>query len=179
MSPPGRTPMHNASTTNLYQMLQDANRNPQKYAQDATFVAALKSQGSLAKYTNAQNNIIAGSINTLKRVATTEISGGFPVFEIARTGALAALQDHLARAEKANRSTKAGQRAKIEELEEQLLTAQRNCWQLTKALNEAMQDARSYAKSSGDPKIMELCKKEQRKLLRVFALFVQPDSDKE
>jgi len=178
MTSRGRPSVHIASVTNLHRLLEDAIGKPESFSSNADLVAALQSQGALAEYENAEKGIVPSSINTLKRISSKKIDGGFPAFDASRIAAKVAIADYLARAQKSNKTTKEGLRAKVEELERQLLVAHRGSWQLTKALNESIQNSRSYAESSGKPSIVERCRKDQQKLLKVFALFAQPGTER-
>lgn len=170
----GRAPLHTNSIINLYTLLKEALDDPGAFTTDVDFCAALRSQGALAKYANLEKGINPSSINTLKRIADREIDGGYLAFDAARKNVQAALDNYVSREKQANKSTKQGLRAKVEELEIQLHSAHLGMWQLTKALNESIQNSRSYAESSQDPSIVARCKKEQRKLLKVLSLFVHP-----
>lgn len=177
MTSVGRTPIHIDSVLNLYALLEEAVSKPQSFADDPLFIAALQSQGSLAKYTNSEKSIAPSSINTLKRISENRINGGFVALDAKRVAARTTISDYLSHSEKPKKSTNSGLRATIKQLELQLQTAHSSSWQLTKALNESLKDSRSYAASSGMPSIVERCKKDQQKLLQVFAQFSQSRLD--
>jgi len=170
----GRRPRYSESTERLFEMLKDAVRNPSAYVDDNDFISALKTQGKLSKYSSLVHKIEPSSINTLKRVCSKEIEGGFSAFDSARLAALESVQEHLARRNKANKTTKEGLRLKLRELENLLLTSQRNNWQLTMAFQRSLQQGRYYAEKTNDSSVIELCRREQQELLKLFSLLARP-----
>lgn len=77
---------------NLQKLLSDIINNTEKY--DISLIEDLKSQKGLAKLSNSDFFVQPTSINTLKRVSSNVINGGFDTLENLRKECLKKLNEH-------------------------------------------------------------------------------------
>ena len=102
----------------LRNFLRDVCEKPVKYREDQLLRDALKSQGGLAKYTNEELGIKSTSINTLKRISTEVVEGGFKALDDLRKGASERIEDLEQREKTSNKRTRSGLAKRVGELEE-------------------------------------------------------------
>jgi len=129
----------------LRNLLRNVCETPELYRDDEVLRKAMKSQGGLAKYTNAKLGISSTSINTLKRVSAEVIEGGFIALDDLRKGALERIED-LEQSEKmSNKRTRAGLVKRVDELENDTLILEQVNFLLVQALIEVINDFKSVA----------------------------------
>lgn len=129
----------------LRNYLRDVCEKPRAYTADELLRDALKSQGGLAKYTNAELGIASTSINTLKRVSAEVIEGGFRALDDLRKGALERIEDLEQREKTSNKRTRSGLAKRVDELEADTLILEQTNYFLVQALTEAVSDLKSVA----------------------------------
>lgn len=129
----------------LRNFLRDVCEKPGAYKADELLRVALKSQGGLAKYTDAELGIASTSINTLKRVSAEVIEGGFRALDDLRKGALERIEDLEQREKTSNKRTRSGLAKRVDELEENTLILEQTNYFLVQALTEAISDIKSVA----------------------------------
>lgn len=147
----------------LRNFLRDICEKPGAYKEDELLRDALKSQGGLAKYANAELGIGSTSINTLKRVSAEVIEGGFRALDDLRKGALERIEDLEQREETSNKKTRAGLAKRVDELEGNTLILEQTIYFLVQALTEAVSDIKSVAnvddKTARDRRSQEAARK--------------------
>ncbi|MBL4649375.1 MAG: hypothetical protein JKY03_06550 [Aureispira sp.] len=104
-------------------------------------VKALKSQGGLAKYEDAERHIGAVAINTVKSLSELLLDDGFDGFDRLRINARDAIETALTG--KIKKSTKERARQKLASTEETLAIA----WQSNFLLNTVIKEMRSHLKA--------------------------------
>jgi len=129
----------------LRNFLRDVCEKPVKYREDQLLRDALKSQGGLAKYTNEELGIKSTSINTLKRISTEVVEGGFKALDDLRKGASERIEDLEQREKTSNKRTRSGLAKRVGELEEDNLILEQTIFFLVQALTEAVGDIKSVA----------------------------------
>lgn len=129
----------------LRNFLRDVCEKPGAHKADELLREALKSQGGLAKYTNAELGIASTSINTLKRVSAEVIDGGFRALDDLRVGALERIEDLEQREKTSNKRTRSGLAKRVDELEADTLILEQTNYFLVQALTEAISDLKSVA----------------------------------
>ena len=133
------------STIALRNFLRDVCEKPGAHKADELLREALKSQGGLAKYTNAELGIASTSINTLKRASAEAIEGGFRALDDLRKGALERIEDLEQREKTSNKRTRSGLAKRVDELEANTLILEQTNYFLVQALTEAISDIKSVA----------------------------------
>ncbi|TCS37904.1 hypothetical protein EDC30_103196 [Paucimonas lemoignei] len=174
-----RLEKNSASVRALDKLLQEAIDNPASYAADNQFIAALKSQGALAKFSREDAGIAPSSINTIKRIAEDILADGFQGFDARRTSAADAIGIFLERSARSGKRTKAALSEQIDELKDLLQIALQDCWHLTMAINKSFNQGLSYARDSNNPIILEKCLREQKALRLQMSLCKRPALRKE
>ena len=129
----------------LRNFLRDICEKPAVYKENKLLRDALKSQGSLAKYTNSELCIYSTSINTLKRVSAEVVEGGFKALDELRHGALERIEDLEHREKASNKRTRVGLAKRVDQLEKDTLILERTNYLLVQALTEVIGDIRSVA----------------------------------
>lgn len=77
---------------NLQKLLSDIVNNTEKY--DVSLIEDLKSQKGLSKLNNVEFSVQPTSINTLKRISSNVINGGFDALESLRKECVKKLNEH-------------------------------------------------------------------------------------
>ncbi|MHC8346605.1 hypothetical protein [Pseudomonas sp. RT6P73] len=90
----------------LIALLEHIQTEPAHFADDATLVASLKSQGNLCRMTRPEQRIFAVSLNTFKRYCQHHVPGGFGTLDRLRQAARTAI-DNARRQGPAPRKTQA------------------------------------------------------------------------
>lgn len=158
------------STKKIKELLEQIIATPDLFSSDHKIVKSLNSQGALAKLTIEKSDIFASSLNTLKRVANSEITGGFHFLDSLRLRAKNSLGNLTPPLPKKSQVTQERLSGKNADLQRKLKQAQQDCWRLTIAFNKAMSQAQRYAINSKDETIIALCRKEQKELRAMFSL---------
>lgn len=140
-----RVEKSSTSTIALRDLLKKVCQNPESFANDKVLRDALSSQGGLAKYSNIELDIRPTSINTLKRVCTEVVDGGFKSLDDLRKGALERIDEHEHREKTSNKRTRTGLVMRVEELEQSILKLKQSNHLLTQALYEVISDIKSVA----------------------------------
>jgi hypothetical protein len=104
----------------LSELLRSIIQSPAEFANDGSLKAALKSQGSLAKFERTGDSIVPSSINTLKKWSAEYLDGGWEGLDHLRKSAVDALLQHAQKTQRSNKTTKDGLRRRASELEEKL-----------------------------------------------------------
>lgn len=90
---------------------------PKKFASEDQIMIALKSQGALAKLKDATRRIVPCSLNTQKTAAERVFDNGYCYLDLLRNNALQAIDNANNTSKSSNKTTRAGQKKKIAELE--------------------------------------------------------------
>ncbi len=154
----------------LLEVLQD----PALFVGDLNLIAALKSQGGLAKFESLERGILQSSTNTMKRISERVLPEGFRRINRLRTEALGSLIAFKAREEHSNKPTKASLTLRLKEIDGQLQQALQDAWHITMAFEKSLSQGRRYAEQAGNPAVLALCKKEQEELRLVLSLCKRP-----
>lgn len=157
----------------LTRLLAEVCKAPRSFLADESLLAALKSQGALAKYSSADLGIKACSLNTLKKRAESDLAGGFLALDRLRLSALKSFDAIRAQESKSTKTTKAGLAMRVLELENDIVEVRCDLEILSDALERSLRQARTYADQAG-PVVKERCKKEQREILSLLGLRGQP-----
>lgn len=133
------------SIISLRNLLRNICEGPGAFSDDKLLRSALKSQGGLAKYTNAALGISPTSINTLKRVSAEVLDGGFNALDELRKGALSRLDDLALKSTSSNKRNRAGLAKRVNELEATLLLLEQSNFFLSQVVTEAIGEIKSVA----------------------------------
>lgn len=160
-----RVERNTESVRALAALLREVIANPSAWDNDVAVRASLVSQGALAKLTQTNRGIRPSSINTIKRVASQSLPGGFEALDQLRRNALETLKKHTETSNNPTRRSKAdlGEKLKNSELKNQLL--RQDLLVLTTVVERCLSLARAYASAAKDPAIMAKFQKERRELL--------------
>lgn len=146
----------------LFASIKNVNSTP------ADLSACLKSQAALAHYKNDTLGIFPCSLNTLKRSAVI-LPGGFEALNSARVSLQAALSEgsasprHVANSKRQIAARNISLAKQLQHFDEDLLL-------LTRLLEMAMRQARSYAEGSKDSRVIARCAKEQDSIYDMLSL---------
>lgn len=129
-------------------LLKEVITNPTNFKNDKVLVKALKSQGGIAKYENAELDIAACSLNTFKTTSSSLLERGFLSLDELRINAKLAVENALL-GTKANKRTQTGLKQKIAELEAELDVAQRSNFLLTTIIKELRSKLKQMSEHDG------------------------------
>ena len=137
---------------------------------DSFPIEALKSQSSLAHYSNSSIGIKGCSLNTLKTKANALIPGGFKELDVQRRKALV-----YANKLSTNSATRSGRSKfdlgqKITSLNKDVSCLEEDLLTLSVALENAISRATYYAKMTNDPLLFDRWKSEQAQILLMLSL---------
>jgi hypothetical protein len=163
------------SVQSLAELLRQVANEPDRYLQDTTVHAALRSQGALAKLSLPDRAVVPMSLNHQKRMAEEGL-GGYSMLDDLRSAARSALAGAQARVQRGKSDTKAGLLNRVRDLEEQNRLLRQDLFILQRAYDLRCVQARHYAAASGET-IKELCRKEQREIDASFSLRRKPKSE--
>lgn len=110
-------------------------------------LAALRSQGALARLSVPDRQIIGMSLNTFKKIAGEFIDGGFERLDEARRNALEQLEHRRRLSEKVGRESKLAMRERLSDAERRARLFQDDLVHYSRALQYAMSRMRDYAVS--------------------------------
>jgi hypothetical protein len=162
------------SVMSLQDFLRDVIRNPVQYLNNDKLCLALKSQGTLSKFSDESRGIYASSLNTIKRIAEYTLDGGFDTLNRLRLGAQDAIADEKSKGKRSNKTNVTGLRMRVNELEQKNQQLQQDLLLLTLLLEKALMQGKSYAQKSADESIRVLCIREQHDLLDMLSLQQHP-----
>lgn len=123
------------SISNLKKLLIEVIKTPESYFDNTSLLEALVSQGKLAKYENAELNIFATSINTMKRLSSYP-NCDFDSLDKLRISALENLESRKNSLENKVTYNKKDLYSRIEQLEEELTLNKNSQLLLLKTINE-------------------------------------------
>jgi len=152
----------------LGELLRSAASSPATHLKNESFLAALRSQGALAKYSDDTLSIRGMSLNHQRLIAESAL-GGYEELDQLRRAALKSVLNCAARSAHANKSTKVGLSARVKELEAELSLFKQDMAVLQRAYDLRCVQARNYA-STATASVQALCAKEQRELDATFSL---------
>lgn len=112
------------------ELLREIIQEPENFRGSDTLKIALKSQQGLAKFEDEERGIVSCSLNTLKSSSEALLERGFVELDELRNNARGAI-DKVIFSEKPNKSTRAGLKLKVTELERQLAITQQSNFLLT------------------------------------------------
>lgn len=156
----------------LAELLRQVVDKPGEYVHDAGLQAALSSQGALAKHSAPTASIHAMSLNHQRLVADLAL-GSYDTLDALRRAARDALSDARARAKRGNTKTKDGLRARVNELEAEVMLLKQDLALVHRAYDLRCIQARTYA-AAASAATQTLCAKEQRELDASFSLRRKP-----
>lgn len=122
-------------------LLQEIIKSPDGFKNNDGLVQALKSQGGLAKYENAERHIGTVAINTVKSLSELLLDGGFEGFDRFRINARDAIEKALKG--KIKKSNEESARQKLASTEEMLAITQQSNF----LLNTVIKEMRSHLKA--------------------------------
>lgn len=166
------------SIKNLKKLLIDVCEHPKNFLDNINLLQALKVQGDLAHYSDKENQIFPSSLNTMKRICKRIYPRGYMELNELRERALQELKFAQSAAPVLNKRTKLGMSLVIRDLKIQCSQARTDCWHLTTAFTAAIGVIRDIAKSSRDPALLALWKKQEKELFAMFSLTKQPFAKK-
>ena len=123
------------SISNLKKLLIEVIKSPENYFDNVTLLEALVSQGKLAKYENAELDIFATSINTMKRLSSYQ-DCDFESLDKLRVSALEKLESKKSSLENKVTYNKKDLYSRVEELEKELTLNKKSQLFLLKTINE-------------------------------------------
>ena len=123
------------SISNLKKLLIEVIKTPESYFDNVTLLEALVSQGKLAKYENAELDIFATSINTMKRLSSYQ-DCDFESLDKLRVSALEKLESKKSSLENKVTYNKKDLYSRVEELEKELTLNKKSQLFLLKTINE-------------------------------------------
>ncbi|MEH6386121.1 MAG: hypothetical protein V7780_16050 [Colwellia sp.] len=122
-------------------LLQEVIKSPDEFKNNDDLVKALKSQGGLAKYENADRHIGAVAINTVKSLSELLLDDGFDGFDRLRINARDAIEKALTG--KIKKITSESTRQKLASIEERLVITQQSNF----LLNTVIKEMRAHLKA--------------------------------
>ncbi|MFM0126709.1 hypothetical protein [Paraburkholderia sediminicola] len=146
----------------LSSLLDKIVQEPNQYKADSELRAALRSQGTFARYSANERRGV--SLNTLKAQANVGVIGGFPNLDGRRQRALKLIEESLVDTSKKDYRSKSAISKRNKELQKDLIRLYCDMWQLTSAFGRALEYYTECAKESGNPEAVDLCKKHIRQL---------------
>ncbi len=127
-------------------VLQEIIKSPDEFKNNDGLVKALKSQGGLAKFEDAEQHIGAVSINTVK-IHSELLDGGFDYFDILRINARDAIEKALKG--KIKKSNEESARQKLASTEETLAITQQSNFLLNTVIKEMRAHLKAMALQDG------------------------------
>lgn len=157
------------SIKNLKRLLVEVIKTPENYFDNKSLLEALVSQGKLAKYENAELNIFATSINTMKRLSSYP-DCDFDSLDKLRVSALEKLENKKNSIENKTTYNKKDLSVKIEELEKELNCNKASQLLLLKTINEINSTFRLVKNISDAEEIKEHLNLMSNKIKKVMSL---------
>lgn len=175
-----RRAMELASIEGTTRLLKDVCTDPKSFEAQEALLHALRSQGSLARYRDADRGILPMSLNHFKAIANLssardddlaeDVLSGFSRLDLLRREAANALAKGKEDATPPPSTTsKASLAARIKELEALALELREDAFLLQAAFDLRCRQARVYASRAGTA-MVELCAREQREIDLTFSL---------
>lgn len=164
---------HISSATALQGLLIDMIANPDSHSGDQALLAAIKSQGALARYVNGDRGISAMALNTQKLITNSYLDG-FAKLDQLRRQALAAVTNAQSRNRAAGRRSKADLHLKLKEQKALLHTLDADLGLMTDAVAKLITCARSFAEEVGTDETRARWKRELRLIEAGLALQRKP-----
>lgn len=162
-----------SSATALQGLLLDVIAHPDTHSDDQTLLAAIKSQGALARYVNCVRGISAMALNTQKLIANSYLDG-FERLDQLRRQALAAIANAQSRKRAARRRNKADLHLKLKEQQALLHTLDADLGLMTDAVAKLIACARSFVEEVGTAEARSRWKRELRFIEAGLALRSKP-----
>ncbi|MFP4896324.1 hypothetical protein [Paraburkholderia sp. EG304] len=159
-----------ASIQNLNRLLADAKCKASEFVNDKELHRALASQGALAKFSRPSKNIIALSLNTLKRRSDALFAYGFPGLDSERRQAKEAIERELKRAARMGKRTKEALTNENRDLRTEVIECRKELAKLSGALYESIRYGRICAEQSQNPASAIQYEKHINELLARFSL---------
>ena len=157
------------SIKNIKKLLIEVIKTPENYCDNKFLLEALVSQGKLAKYENAELNIFATSINTMKRLSSYP-DCDFDSLDKLRGSALEKLENKKDSIENKTTYNKKDLSVKIEELEKELNNNKASQLLLLKTINEINSTFRLVKNISDTEEIKEHLNLMSNKIKKVMSL---------
>lgn len=152
----------------LVGLLREALASSAFRSKSPELMEALRSQGSLARYSDAKRGVVSMSLNHQKRLASQAL-GSFSVLDELRRSVLSAVSDRGDVADKGRITTRDQLRERVSELERQRTLLLQDLQTLQRAFDLRCRQARQYA-SKADQPTRSLCEREQREIEASFCL---------
>lgn len=143
-------------------MLLEVVKQPSIFFENSSLRTALKSQGTLSKWSNETGDIQGSSLNTVKRISTKVLDGGFDTLNQLRIKALISLNEVEASRIQPKKSKKTDLQLRIQELERSLQITLEDLLSMTMALENSLSQGYFYATNSNNNMLIDLCIKEQK-----------------
>lgn len=174
MSTDKRVVRNQISTQAARTILRSIASSPEQYVEDDNIKKAIKSQGGLAKLKyegQIDDKTISKdpmSLNTLKTYSDELFEGGFEGLNHLRLKAIEAMEEYAQRSIRPNSQSRAGLKAKIHELEDELEKHRSVNFILLQAISSGMSTIRSM-QDAPDEAVRELRSKEGLERIRAIA----------
>lgn len=131
----------------LRELLIDVLSDPREFSGDNAIHSALTSQGALAKYENGERGIHPCSLNTQKSAAERVIENGYETIDLLRKNSRQAIHDTAITSKRGNKTTRAGQKKRIEELEKDVALLEHQNLMLISLVQHLKGNLKHYANS--------------------------------
>ncbi|MEX3999803.1 hypothetical protein AB4Y38_12990 [Paraburkholderia sp. EG285A] len=151
----------------LSELIDKIIEEPNKYNKDENLRTALRSQGAFSRYSTTTRRGV--SLNTLKAQANIDVIGGFSNLDRRRQEARRLVEDSLVETEKRDYRSKSAVSNRNKELQQDIIRLYCDMWQLTSAFGRALEYYTECANESGNPEVIQLCKKHIRQLYEVVS----------
>lgn len=129
----------------------------------------LKSQRSLASFTDRAKGIVGCSLNTMKRLCVN-VPGGFSAIDSRRRQALLAANKRASQSVDLPATSKRSLQVRALRLRELLDISSEDLLLLTRMFEKSLHQGRLYALESNSPAIIERCRREQAELRDMMSL---------
>ena len=156
----------------LIDLLRDICAKPADHLKNEVLISALRSQGALAKYSQLEPAIHAMSLNHQKAVSNLMLAG-FELIDNLRRAAGDAIEAECLREKRGSKTTKAGLRTRVRELEAERIILLEELMLLQRAFDLRCLHAAQYA-AKADRATRARCAKEQREIDASLSLRRRP-----
>ncbi|MFM0502910.1 hypothetical protein [Paraburkholderia caffeinilytica] len=151
-------------------LLKDVAKEPALFAHDTVVSVAIQTQGNLAKLKYPAREILPMSLNTLKAHANDWQLQGWQELDELRLHAFEKVISTRAADNSPKPGTKADLEQRVDNLTKERDDALEDLALLTAAYHRTMQNARSYAKGSKRPDLIQRCADDEVELRAMTAI---------
>ena len=134
----------------LKELLVEIISEPREFSGEIIIITALNSQGALTKLEDVHRGIVPCSLNTQKSAAERVIDNGYDTIDLLRRNAQQAIKDAAEIHKKSNKTTRAGQKKRIEELENDVALLEHQNLLLISLVQQLKSKLQHYANSNDE-----------------------------